>query len=514
MSYDKTSLVRALVPKSYHFDGYNELKCPNSRDKPFFTDNHIQMGGYHLTTHMVSSDTLSLQFSSVCKRGMITFLPYTITLSEYVSKLQKAIQDSCDFITFDIIAKYDVYQKYCVPCGDSNNACKQLRSSQPHSVYAAVSFNLSEVEKALAAYYKITKTTNGGMTSMKNNKNMFGMKLEFGISKDPNIASTLMGVAVKTVYDGSWVIFDKATNSRKNIGKMKMGNFPIVMLPTNTLVPGDLIKLNGKYMSVQSVNPGGSIKVIDTAAGVVQEIIPESSLILGAPIFTKVIAMDASTFTDKGSNQNISGNLLAAMCKMQWSEGGQADVSLDNVSDSSFNGLGQYLPLLLASGGNLGGMFAGGDGNLDITKLFMLGAVSGDSDSGDATQMLVLSQLLGGGNSLFGSALTTPTAASDDIVVCANCGINYPAGTNFCSKCGSHTKSLQPTCRECGATLSKDAVFCSNCGTKVNLTSCPECGADLGEGAKFCSKCGHNLSAKPNVPAETEAPAAVVVETK
>lgn len=352
---------------------------------------------------------------------------------------------------------------------------------------------------------------------MKNNKNMFGMKLEFGISKDPNIASTLMGVAVKTIYDGSWVIFDKTTNTRKNIGKMKMGNFPIVLLPTNTLVPGDLIKLNGKYMSVQSVNPGGSIKVIDTAAGVVQEIIPESSLILGAPIFTKVIAMDANTFTDKGSNQNISGNLLAAMCMMQWSEGGQADFSLDNVNDSSFNGLGQYLPLLLASGGNLGGVFAGGDGNLDITKLFMLGAVTGDSDSGDATQMLVLSQLLGGGNSLFGSALTTPTTASatsDDVVVCANCGISYPAGTNFCSKCGSHTKSLQPTCRECGATLSKDAVFCSNCGTKVNLTSCPECGADLGEGAKFCSKCGHNLSAKPNVTAETEAPAAVVVETK
>ncbi len=518
MSYDKTSLERNLVPKSYHFDGYNELKCPNSRDRPFFADNNIQMGDYFLTTRLVNPNTLSLQFSSVCSYGKITFSPYTLTIEEYSAKLQKATQEGCDFITFEIATKYEGSDIHCKNCTEKTSACKQLHRNRPDKVYAAVSFNPSDVKKALAAYYKITKTTNGGMTSMRPKKNMFGMNLEFGISKDPNIASTLMGVAVKTTYDGSWVIFDKATNTRKNIGGMKMGNFPIVLLPTNTLMSGDLIKLNGKYMSVKSVNQtAGTITVIDTAAGVVQDIIPESSLILGTPIFTKVMAMDATTLTDKSSNQNISGNLLAAMCMMQWSEGNQADFSLDNVNDSSFNGLGQYLPLILASGGNLGGMFGSNDGKMDLSQLFMLGAVTGDSGSGDPTQMLVLSQLLGGGNSLFGSVApaTSAVPAVGDTVVCESCGVTYPAGTNFCSKCGSHTKSLQPTCRECGAVLSNDAVFCSNCGTKVKLTSCPECGADLDEGAKFCSKCGHNVSAKPvAAPAPAEQPETITVEAK
>lgn len=508
MSYNKTSLKRNLIPKSYHFDGYNELKCPNSRDKPFFADNNIQMGYYFLVTRLVDPNTLSLQFSSVCNYGKITFLPYTLTIEEYASKLQKAIQDDCDFITFEITPKYESYIASCKTCTQQNSACKQLYLQKPDKVYAAVSFNPTDIKEALAAYYEITKTTDERTKVMKSKKNMFGMKLEFGISKDSNIASTLMGVAVRTTYDGSWVIFDKTTNTRKNIGSMNMGNFPIVLLPTNTLEPGDLIKLNGKYMSVKSINKDGSIKVIDEASGVVQEIIPESSLILGAPIFTKVMAIDATTLTDKGSNQNISGNLLAAMCMMQWSEDSQSDFSLDNVNESSFNGLGQYLPLILANGGNMGNMFSGVDGNMDLSKLFMLGAVTGDSDSSDPTQILILSQLLGGGNPLFGgSTSSTPTApATSDTVVCENCGITYPCETKFCPKCGSRTKSTQTKCKQCGTIVSDDDIFCSNCGSKIKLSSCPECGAELSEDAKFCSKCGCNLS-----PDKTEEPVAEAI---
>ncbi len=80
MSFDKTSLVRQLIPKSYHFDGYNEINCPNSRDKPFFAENTIPMGKYFLSTRLIDPNTISIEFESVCDRGKIIFQPYTLSL--------------------------------------------------------------------------------------------------------------------------------------------------------------------------------------------------------------------------------------------------------------------------------------------------------------------------------------------------------------------------------------------------------------------------------------------------
>ena len=108
MARNNTYAIRQLVPKSYHFDGYNELNCPNSRDKPFFGDNVIHMGEYHLTTRLHSHKTMYLEFSSVCSCGKISFEPYVLTLEEFVSKLKKAINENSDFITFSIIPKYSL----------------------------------------------------------------------------------------------------------------------------------------------------------------------------------------------------------------------------------------------------------------------------------------------------------------------------------------------------------------------------------------------------------------------
>ena len=84
MAKDKTYAIRQLVPKSYHFDGYNELNCPNSRDKPFFGDNIINMGEQHLTILHLDSQTIPLQFSSVCPPGKIYFMPYTLKFEDFV----------------------------------------------------------------------------------------------------------------------------------------------------------------------------------------------------------------------------------------------------------------------------------------------------------------------------------------------------------------------------------------------------------------------------------------------
>ena len=511
MSFNKTSLVRQLVPKSYHFDGYNEINCPNSRDKPFFSDNVIPIGEYYLSIRLVNQNMISLEYSSICSYGKITFQPYALSLDSYISKLKTAIQEGSDFITFEIQPEYDVDSNFCSRCSEKNEDCIQLRKNLPKKVLAAVSFNTTDIKKALAMYFEISNqysnVSNGGK-NMKKKNNIFGMNFELGLSKDSNIASTLMGVAVRNPESGNWYVFDSATNTRKNLANLKMGNFPIFLLPTKTLEVSDLVKMDGKYYYVKSVNPNNTITLLGAADGVIREMLPEESIIPGMTLYTKVVAFDTKSLMDTSSKENMSGNVLAAMCMMQWANGNQDEFSLDNINDDSFNGLGSCLPVIMAmNGGNMGGIFSNSDGSLNLPMLMMLGSNS-DDDSNDTMQMLVLSQLLGGGSSnpLSGIVPTTATPvepSTENKVVCEKCGKTYPEGTNFCPACGGKTKALATTCRKCGTVLMPGALFCHNCGTKVSMDTCPNCGHAIEGNENFCPGCGTALKKQVKTKAPT-----------
>ena len=90
-----------------------------------------------------------------------------------------------------------------------------------------------------------SKTTNQVKEETTMANNFFNMNMEFGPNKDENIASTLMGVAVKN--GDSWRIYDKKTKQITDIGDMQLGNLPIFILPTTKLSEGDLIKDAGEY---------------------------------------------------------------------------------------------------------------------------------------------------------------------------------------------------------------------------------------------------------------------------
>lgn len=518
---DKSYLVRQLVPKSYHFDGYNKLNCPNQRDRPFFQDNVIPMGDHYLTTRLICQNTLLIEFTSICYLGEITFETYWLSLDTYVEKLKKAIREKCDFITFEIKThSSSLPSSSCKTCINRSEDCSNIRNNLEDTVHAAISFHTSDVKEALAAYYQITNTTRKGDILMKNGKkkNLFGMNFELGMSKDSNIAATLMGIAVKDPTSGNWYTFDQATNTRRNLANLKMGNFPIFLLPTKVLAVGDLIKKSGKYFYVKSLNPSGTITLLGAADGLIKELVPEESLIPGMSLYTKVVAFDTKTLTDPSSNQNMSGNVLAAMCLMGWAKGDSEDeFSLDNISDDSFNGLGSLWPVLAMSGGNLGGMFT----NADLSTLMMIGSGL-DDDSSGMMKALVISQLLGGnatGNNPISNMVSqlsipgvTTAAASDEAtkVICPSCNITYPSGTNFCPKCGGKTKAIATICRKCGSALMEGAMFCHKCGCKVAQDTCPTCGKTVSEEELFCSKCGTSLKPKnvtiPNSPATSSTP--------
>lgn len=553
MNYDKASLVRQLVPTKYHFDAYNQVNCPNSRDKPFFSDSIIQFDDeHHLTISLVNRDKISLTFSSVCPHGEIRFQPYYMTLKDFVSNLQEAVKTGRDFIPLEISFSSSS-RGLCYSCNDGNTSCKELWKTPSQKVYAAVSFDFAEMKEALASYFEITnmQTSKGGKNNMRRNNKFFGVNFEFGVSKDPNIKSTLTGVSVRDPQTGNWYVFDQARNTRKNMANIKFGDFPVMLLPTKQYVVGHLYKEKGQYLYVKSLNPNGTVTFISPTDGIIREQIPEEGLIPGFDFHTEVIAFDAKNLMNGNSKDNVGGNLLAAMLMMNWSKGNGAEFSLDSINDSSFNGLGQYLPLLLMNNnGGLGNMLSG-DANSNLVMLMALG--SGEGEGNEMMQMMVLSQLLGSESNPFSGILPTATAtenkvacekcgetypegtnfcskcggktvpivtASENKVVCEKCGVTYPEGTNFCPKCGSKTKAVANTCRVCNATLTEGAAFCHKCGAKVEPDVCPQCGHHKADDANFCPKCGTAFNAvAPVAPAaepavapevKNEAPAAEV----
>lgn len=505
MSSDNRSLLRDLVPKGYHFDAYNELNSPNSRDRPFFEEGVVPIGKYYLSKKLAKDDALILQFSSVCPHSYISFEPYVLSFEEYIKLLREALKNKSDFITFDIpiIERSGTDGYYCRNCSDKSKDCSALRKILSDNrgknntfEVAAVSFDPKDIKNALSVYFGIKPTTHsfkGGKNMKTNNfKKMLGMNFELGVSRDSNIAATFMGVAIRNPKSGNFYVYDPATKTLKNYASMKFGDFRVFLLPDSNLTVDQLYKMDGNYYYVQSVN-GNTATLVDAMEGTIIQKILSECVIPGMNFYTRVVALDPRTMFDTNSKSDMSKNILAAICMMQWSKG-ESEFSLDGIGDDSFNGLG----MLLLMGGN-------SELTNNLPMLLAMGAAGNDSDeNGGMMQYWLLSQIMGNGNgtgmNLFGSipGLTAPTQPAvpetGNVVVCPNCGEEYPAGTNFCSNCGAHTEVKGKHCTGCGAILMDGAAFCHNCGQKVVRDTCPSCNAKVPEGAKFCSACGCNLA--------------------
>jgi ribosomal protein L32 len=95
----------------------------------------------------------------------------------------------------------------------------------------------------------------------------------------------------------------------------------------------------------------------------------------------------------------------------------------------------------------------------------------------------------------FKQASSAAKQAATNVARCPNDGTIAPAGTKFCTQCGS--PMVQPAvdaCPNCGKET-HGAKFCPECGTKIERKLagvCPSCGAQTG-GAKFCPECGTKL---------------------
>ena len=119
--------------------------------------------------------------------------------------------------------------------------------------------------------------------------NIFNLNMEFGPNKDENIASTLMGIAVKN--GDSWRIYDKEKKVITDIGDMQLGNFPIFILPTTKLSEGDLIRDGGEYFFVTKVaTPETPTQTLSVGTGEMKSVVPIKN-VLGFSCYSRVIAL-------------------------------------------------------------------------------------------------------------------------------------------------------------------------------------------------------------------------------
>ena len=200
-----------------------------------------------------------------------------------------------------------------------------------------------------------SKTTNQVKEKTTMANNFFNMNMEFGPNKDENIASTLMGVAVKN--GDSWRIYDKKTKQITDIGDMQLGNLPIFILPTTKLSEGDLIKDAGEYYFVMKV-AAGSTQTLCAKTGEMKTVIPIKN-VLGFSCYSKIIALsDSFNMGDDFDVEKLA--IMSAMCGQSGEDGGQ---------------MNQLLPLMLFKD-KLGD-------NDDMMKMMLMSSMMGGNMAGN-----------------------------------------------------------------------------------------------------------------------------------
>ena len=199
--------------------------------------------------------------------------------------------------------------------------------------------------------------------TMKNN--IFNLNLEFGPNKDENIASTLMGIAVKN--EDNWRIYDKKKKEITDVGDIQLGNLPIFILPTTKLNEGDLIKDASEYYYVMKVEKE-STQTLCAKTGEMKTIIPIKN-VLGFSCYSKVSAF--SDFINVGEDFDVEKlALMSTMCGQNGKNSGQ---------------MNQLVPLMLFKD-KLGG-------DDDMMKIMLMTSMMSTSEEG-GDQSATMNQLL------------------------------------------------------------------------------------------------------------------------
>lgn len=222
--------------------------------------------------------------------------------------------------------------------------------------------------------------------------NIFNMNMEFGPSKDENIASTLMGVAVKN--GDSWRIYDKNKKEITDVGDMQLGNLPIFILPTTKLNEGDLIKDADEYYFVIKVAKG-STQTLCAKTGELKTVIPIKN-VLGFSCYSKVIALsDSINMGDDFDVEKLA--IMSAMCGQSGEDCGQMNQMLPLMLFKDKLGGDDDMMKMMLMTSMMSAPAEGGDQNATMNQLLPLMLLK-EKDGGDddMMKMVLMSSMMGG----------------------------------------------------------------------------------------------------------------------
>lgn len=262
---------------------------------------------------------------------------------------------------------------------------------------------------------------------LKNKINLFGTKMELGLSKDPNLVCTMLGVAVKT-DDGNLHIYDREKKKIVNTGDVELGNLPIFLVPDTAVKVGDVIKRDdGNYCFVEKVCDGGRIETVAPKEGEVRTLVPVENL-LGWKLYTKVICPLHSFAGGDGIKSLFGdGDDIGKLLMLALVSGGFAS-DAENGGQSAqeeelpfdMQGMAKLMPLMLLSkGGMLGEGFGTAENSVldaDLWKMLALSSMvnpSGNganifSNNGNMLGMLLVAKAIAKDNGQTANSTVTP----------------------------------------------------------------------------------------------------------
>ena len=374
-----------------------EFECSNA---PVY----CRKGNYEIYFH---NDYCYISTINMCSRAYLS-IRKEIPISSLIESTDEPI------VTFEVpfTTNNDVGREECSDCDYRDECnCVKLGDEGDHrhmNITLGFEFEQSEYDNIVKLENLARKEREQPQSKEKKEdatmaNNNLNMNMEIGPNKDENIASTIMGVAVKN--GDNWRIYDKKKKEITDVGDMSLGNFPIYILPTTKLNEGDLIKDAGEYYFVTEVATSNTpTQTLSARTGEIKNVVPIKN-ILGISCYSKVIALsDSLDMSDDDDVEKMV--IMSALCGQTGEEGKGDDQTDENAKGTGQ--INQLLPLLLFKD-KLGGdddekllimssmmtqQNGGNQANQFIPLLLFKDKLGGDDDA----KLLLMSSMMNGGN--------------------------------------------------------------------------------------------------------------------
>lgn len=233
---------------------------------------------------------------------------------------------------------------------------------------------LNDLEKSVNDYLK-------NIDENKENKNMTGMKFDFGPVNNNTVRMSMYGMAVMNAVK-EWVSYDRKTNQIINVDILNFPNggkyFYKVPAPIKDVKVGDVIVHLGRPVFVNAINDG-TFTVIDPTNSEVKIVLPVKNL-FGYDFLTKVVCL-MDMFGATPSADLPFGNMLPFM-----------------VMNDEKNDMNDALMMMMLMNGKSD--FA----NNPMLMYLMMSNKGKDS----AIDPLMLAFMMGNGNCFCGNAVPAP----------------------------------------------------------------------------------------------------------